>query len=212
MSGKKPTSVNHLPVFSSIGEPQFVPRLTERKRRLVVFGTRGRRIEVYKRSTHDVNRICCLLDIQEIVDIGRSVDFDFAEALDVPVAVYGELPGDQLSSILLDAIAGVIDYPASMLGKSTIFASYCSHGVVPILAHYGDRQPSDGLVPNLHYWFTEVPTESANLRTAQVIADNAVRWYGEHNAMAHSKRLEACLASVGGHSPEHVGSLEPVAL
>jgi len=63
MSGRESSAQNHLPVFSSIGEPRSTSSLNERRRRLVVFGTRGRRIEVYKRSAADLNRICAALDV-----------------------------------------------------------------------------------------------------------------------------------------------------
>ncbi len=46
-------------MFSSIGEPHENPRpLSARRRRLVVFGTSGRRVQVYRRSADDLNRVC----------------------------------------------------------------------------------------------------------------------------------------------------------
>jgi hypothetical protein len=189
MSGKPATS---LPVFSSIGEPQLTLPLNERRRRLVVFGTRGRRIEVYRRSAADLNRICRRLGIEEIVDIGRSVDFNIESVVDAAVLRCGELPGSEVSEVLLDAVAGIIDYPASMLGKSTIFAAYCSHRVIPIVANYSDPTPAEGLERDRHYWLTDVESESLNLATGQVLADNALAWYQAHSLSAHARTLAAC--------------------
>jgi len=182
-----------LPVFSSIGEPVAAPPLAERCRRLIVFGTRGRRIEVYKRSSADLNRICQRLGITEILDIGRFIEFDFAGQLHVPVRALGELPGAEVSRLLLDAVAGVIDYPASMLGKSTIFAAYCAHRVMPIVAPYGDSTPADGLEADRHYWLTDVQSSRLSLDAGQVIADNAFAWYQSHTLAAHAETFAACL-------------------
>jgi hypothetical protein len=189
MSGKPANTVTSLPVFSSIGEPESTRPLNARRRRLVVFGTRGRRIEVYKRSADDLNRICRRLGIEEIVDIGRSVDYNIDSVVDVPVVTCGELPGAEVSELLLDSVAGVIDYPASMLGKSTIFAAYCSHRVIPIIANYSDPVPAEGLEQDRHYWLTDVDSESVDLATGQVLADNALAWYRTHSLSTHAKAL-----------------------
>jgi hypothetical protein len=192
MSRKGTDLVNHLPVFSSIGEPKSVRPLAERKRRLVVFGTRGRRIEVYRRSTSAINWTCRYLEIEEIVDIGRAVEFDFANAFDVPVVERGELADEEVSELLLDSVAGMIDYPASMLGKSTIFAAYCSHRLMPIVATYGAGLEADGLEAGRHYWLSTNRAESAPLAW-QAVADSALAWYQSHSLVMHERRLAACL-------------------
>ena len=189
MRGKYSPAPNHVAVFSSIGEPQSTAPLHERRRRLVVFGTRGRRIEVYNRSAADLNRICATLRIEEIVDIGRSVDFDISTTLKVPVVTCGELPAPEVSEVLLDSVAGVIDYPASLLGKSTIFAAYCSHRVIPIVNYYGDTRPADGLESGTHYWLTSISGREVSLGSGQLIADRAFDWYQSHNLSEHARRL-----------------------
>lgn len=197
LSGNTTARAYSLPVFSSIGEPAITPPLAGRRRRMVVFGTRGRRIEVYKRSSADLNRICHRLGVTEILDIGRTIDFDIANVINVPVMTLGELPGAEVSCLLLDTVAGVLDYPASMLGKSTIFAAYCAHRVIPIIATYGDATPSEGLVANRHYWLTDVESERLDLEIGQMIADNAFAWYQTHNLSTQVKTLAACLCGNG---------------
>lgn len=195
MSRKELSEPHHLAVFSSIGEPQSAAPLNERRRRLVVFGTRGRRIEVYKRSAADLNRICAELCIEEIVDIGRSVDFAVASIVDVPVVPCGELPASGVSDVLLDSVAGVIDYPASMLAKSTIFAAYCSHRMIPIVANYGDGHSADGLEAGTHYRLSGVASERLSMTSGQLMADRAFEWYQSHCLSAHARRLAASLLS-----------------
>lgn len=193
LSTDETTRAYNLPVFSSIGEPDAAPTLAERRRRIIVFGTRGRRVEVYRRSAAELNRICDRLGIAEILDIGRTVDFDFAAEINTPVTVCGELPGAEVSRLLLDSVAGVIDYPAFILGKSTIFAAYCAHRVIPIVATFGDVSPADGLEADRQYWLADVESKRLDLDAGQVIADNAFAWYQTHNLSTHAKTLAACL-------------------
>lgn len=193
MKSKESSKPNHLAVFSSIGEPKSAAPLNERRRRLVVFGTRGRRIEVYKRSAADLNRICDALGIEEIIDIGRSVDFDISSVVKVPVVTCGELPASEVSDVLMDSVAGVIDYPARMLGKSTIFAAYCSHRMIPIVADDGDGRSADGLEAGANYWLSSIAGEQLTPASGQLIADRGFDWYQSHNLSVHARTLAAWL-------------------
>jgi len=197
MSGNGDRRTHNLPVFSSIGEPQSPPPLKNRRRRLVVFGTGGRRIEVYRRSSADLNRICSTLGIEEVLDIGEPIDKRAFEALSVRSSVAGLRPSGEVSELLLDSVAGVIDYPAAVLGKSTIFAAYCSHRVIPIVASYDDASPADGLESNEQYWLTDVQTERVSFDAGQAVADRALDWYRQHNLSTHAKLLAACLLGNG---------------
>jgi hypothetical protein len=199
MSGNGARQTHHLPVFSSIGEPHSPPALKDRRRRLVVFGTRGRRIEVYRRSTADLNRICRALEIEEVLDIGQPIDneFDneFFRCLAVRSSVLGPLSNAAVSELLLDSIAGVIDYPVAILGKSTIFAAYCSHRMIPIVATHGDATPADGLEAYSHYWLTSARSEQLNLDEGQDIANRALVWYRKHDLSTHAQVIGSAVAS-----------------
>ena len=184
-----------LPVFSSIGEPDSVLPLMERSRKLVVFGTLGRRIQVYRRSAESLNRICHDLGIDEILDIGRPIDIDLSRMMRVPVTACGEMPGDSVSRLLSDAIAGVLDYPVEVLAKSTIFAAYCAHRMIPVIAAYGNSQQPDGLEADTHYWLSDVHSEGVSLGAGQVVADNAYNWYQTHTLSIHAQALATCLSA-----------------
>lgn len=194
-----------LPVFASIGEPAESPKpLSARRRRLVVFGTRGRRALVYRRSAADLNRVCRALAIEEVWDIGRDMDLDPSRLIDAPVVLRGGMPGHEVQEILLDSIAGAIDYPADMLGKSTIFAAYCAHRMIPLVAGYGeDAGSADGLVAGTHYHMLAhggVPKRTSrnaapglSLSSGQALADRAFDWYQDHTLAAHARMLAASL-------------------
>jgi hypothetical protein len=189
------SSIVSLPVFSSIGERALTLPLSERARRMVVFGTRGRREQVYKRSAAQLNRICRRLGINEVFDIGRAVEFDISQLIDARVKICGETAASEISNILSDSIAGVIDYPAGMLGKSTIFAAYASHRVIPIVADSASTKPADGLEPSIHYWLSDIDSESLCIASGQQIADNAYGWYQAHSLSVHARVLAECLTA-----------------
>ena len=160
---------------------------------MVVFGTRGRRVLVYERSRTHLNRICKELEIEEIVDIGRPIGLNFTSDLHARVVAHGELQAGDASRLLLDAIAGVVDYPVALLGKSGVFAAYCAYRLVPIVANFGDEIPADGLERDRHYWLTDIASEKLNLGDGQCVADQAHAWYHTHNLEAHARALAACL-------------------
>ncbi len=179
--GKLPPTFS-LPVFSSIGESEEVSSLTKRQRRLVIFGTYGRRLPIYQKSHHILSQIVRELEIKEILDIGKPLPLNLEQIAGVPVVSLGEQPASAIASFLLDAVAGVIDYPASILAKSTIFAAYCAHGILPIVVRTQNvTEEIDGLIPSKHYCLPEWQSQSLNMMTAQEIASNAYLWYQGHN-------------------------------
>jgi hypothetical protein len=179
-----------MPVFSNIGEAQNLPILHKRKQRLVIFGTYGRRLPIYQKSHHILSKIVQDLAIQEILDIGKPLSLTLTKIADVPIVELGERSASDISSLLLDAVAGVIDYPANLLAKSGIFAAYCAHGLLPIIV--GTESVSkeiDGLIPGKHYWLPEWESQSLQMAIAQDIASNAYVWYQGHNLAVNAQTI-----------------------
>lgn len=195
LSGGAQSQIRVLPIFSNVGEPQCLLPLSERCRRLVVFGTLGRRIEVYRRSKDSLRRICSRLGVEEIVDIGRPLDFDIEEVMGMTVRALGEVSAREVSHALQDAIAGVLDYPAELLAKSGIYAAYCAHKLIPVIATYGTASKADGLLPGEHYWVSTSPVEGLDLDVGQAIADKALDWYKTHNLSTHAQVFASHLTS-----------------
>lgn len=193
-----------LPVFSSIGEPDKSTKpLCSRRRRLIVFGTPGRRLQVYKRSAEGLNRICRELSIEEVWDIGGEMGLEPARFVNVPVVVCGEIPGREACDIFLDSIAGVIDYPADMLGKSTIFAAYCAHRMIPLVAAQNDSSPADGLLIGVHFSMLH-DGDALSMSFGQRLADNAFDWYQQHGLAAHSTLLATSLGHDSASAREYL--------
>lgn len=187
ISGGKHHQVPAIPVFSNIGEPEKLLPLSKRQQRLVVFGSVANRAIVYRQSPAVINYVCQRLNIQEIWDVGNPTGADLSSITKVPILEIGQQPAEKVSAILADSIAAFSDYNPDFLAKSTIFASYCAHRLLPINAK-SSTSVVDDIQPNQHYW---VPNPQKNDELTEVnmqaIADNAYSWYQNHNLSIHAK-------------------------
>jgi len=178
LSNGKHTQIPTLPVFSNIGEPKNISPLSERSRQLVVFGGGGPRTRVYQQSHPALERACQVLEIEKIIDIGPPLGFDPTPISGVPILSMGIQPPEKISRILSEAVAGFFNYPLDFLAKSTIFAAYCAHGLLPIGVHY-EGNNVDGLVAETHYWLAD-RDKNMTLLEGQEVANNAYSWYQGH--------------------------------
>jgi hypothetical protein len=171
------------PVFSTVGEPPEPPPLAGRARRIVLFGGRGARARAWGELRPDLLAACRALGAEEIADVGPPLE-SAEESLDgIPVRRLGALPAAEVSRLLLGSRAGFVAYPAFFLPKSTIFAAYCAHGVLPIQA-WRRRSRAGGTAPR---W-------TAGSGDPQAIASAAHAWYREHSLERQAERFHALLA------------------
>ncbi|OUL30809.1 hypothetical protein BV375_13445 [Nostoc sp. 106C] len=179
----KHNQIPALPVFSNIGEPDKVLPLPERQQRLVIFGSVANRSRVYQNCQTTLDYVCNELSIQEIWDVGTPTELTPSSIGKIPILEVGEQPANKVSDILADSVAGFSDYNPDFLAKSTIFASYCAHRLLPINAK-GSTSVIDGIEPSTHYW---VPNSQKNVLVDEVgrqaIADNAYSWYLTHRLL-----------------------------
>jgi len=192
LSRGKHAKIPALPVFSNVGEPDYVPPLVERSRRLVVFGGCGPRSRVYQRSHLALEQTCRDLEIEEIVDIGPSLGFEIQPVNGTLVTCLGVKTGQETSSLLSSSVVGFFDYPAEFLAKSTIFAAYCAHRVIPVGVFY-EGLNVDGLEPGIHYWLGDRHQDAMSLLGGQVVADNAYAWYQTHHLSVQARTFATCL-------------------
>lgn len=195
LSPGKHETIPTLPVFSTVGEPEHRPPLAERPRRLVVFGGRGPRSRVYERSRLALERTCRDLEITEILDIGPSLGFAIEPVNGTPITPLGVKAPQEISRLLSSAVVGFFDYHAEFLAKSTIFAAYCAHRVLPVGVFYEGQNDVDGLEAGKHYWLANREQERLNLSLGQVVADNALAWYEAHNVTTQAQFYTALLTS-----------------
>jgi len=85
----------------------------------------------------------------------------------------------EISDLLSDSIVGFFDYSLEFLAKSTIFAAYCAHRLLPVGAVYPGKDV-DGLGAGKHYWIADTHPDPMSLLLGQLVADNAYTWYQQH--------------------------------
>lgn len=188
----KHTAIPSLPVFSNIGETEQVPLLAERRRRLVVFGGASRRQMVYQRSLAALEQTCQELEIEEILDIGPPINLEISQIGGLPLVALGKRPTSEISQILSNSLAGFFDYHTEYLAKSTIYAAYSAHRMIPVGIFY-TTAPADGLAAGKHYWLADRAEEKLSLTIGQAIADNAYTWYQTHSLSSQAKVFAAQL-------------------
>ncbi|MBW4620821.1 MAG: hypothetical protein KME17_15875 [Cyanosarcina radialis HA8281-LM2] len=194
LSPEKHSSVPILPVFSNITEPDNAPPSIERARKLSIFGHPHGRLQVYQQQIKAIERLCHSLEIEEIYDIGIPIDSMPSQINGIPIVEVGAARPDKVSEILLDSIAGFLGYHLPQyLAKSTIFAAYAAHRLIPVLTS-GAAFPIDGLEAGKHYWVANGELGNLSLDKGQAIADRAYNWYQTHTLSAQSQIFAAQLA------------------
>jgi hypothetical protein len=177
-----------LPVFSTVGEAPAAAPLSARARRLIVFGGPGNRARAYRELRPEIVRACRALEIEEICDVGPEGGGP-APGFPVRVRRLGPLPGAEVSALLAGSLAGFIGYPAPFLPKSTIFAAYCAHGMLPVCAWPWPRRKVEPAPP---FWRPDAGVRGSDL---QETADRARSWYGGHDLERHAALYRGLLSS-----------------
>lgn len=142
------------PVFSTVGEPPEVPPFRDRPKTLIVFGGAGVRRRTWGEHREDLLAACRALEIEEVVDIGPPAGLP-PELPGLPVRVLGPLPEEEVSRRMLGARAGFLAYPSGFLPKSTIYAAYCAHGLLPVCAPGGVGDDPETAAAAARSWYLE---------------------------------------------------------
>ncbi|MEL7067611.1 MAG: hypothetical protein AAGN15_03035 [Cyanobacteria bacterium J06581_3] len=179
-----------IPDFSTIGEPKptELKPLKQRQRRLVVFGSSDR-IRAYQNRDR-LLATCKALNIPEIYDIGAPQKLDPRSFSPLTFTEIGFQPAERVQTILLDSIAGLIDYSKfpGDLGKSSVFAAFCAHGLMPICTAYNPSEP-DGIFADKQYAIAGKTLTSYSPAQCQTIADQARTWYCQHDLASNARQF-----------------------
>lgn len=186
-----------MPIICTIGEPKTIVPLSDRPRRMMVFGHPNSRCLVYERDRDLLLQACRELEITAIDDIGVSTGIEnLATSLPIPVQVHGVLSAEEIQERLQGAIAGFTSFiPPNYLAKSSVYAAFCAYGIIPIMAQ-GATQATDGLVAQKHYWVVG-QGEALTWERGIAIAQNATVWYHRHNLAAYTRTLYERLKAEG---------------
>lgn len=170
------------PVFSTMGEPKELSRLSERKPWLVLFGGGAWTTAAVTRQAVLLDRACVALKCDRIIAIGARGKLTWSGRSTFEET--GVLPPAEVSAILRQARAGYLGYFSGYLGKSTIFAAYCAHGLLPLFPEHNASE-ADGVWQGEHYLTVDdLQTDTAPVGFQQV-TENVRRWYAGHT-LAHT--------------------------
>jgi hypothetical protein len=172
-----------LPVFSTVGEPAAVSPLAARAHRMVIFGGAGVRARAYQRQAQGLAEACRALGLDEVWDVGPPGNAaPPAEVAGRPLRRLGELPAAQVHALLGESLAGFVAYPPRFLAKSTVFAAYCAHGMLPLCGALAPDDDEDDEVPP----FWQPNRQPAAPEELQALTDQARTWYRSHTAAVHA--------------------------
>ena len=180
-----------LPVFSTVGEPSSPPAFEARAPSLVVFGTPGLRQRAYGELRPALERACRALGCEEIWDIGPPSELPGVRLGPSRIEALGLLPPREVSARLAEARAGFLAYPAAFLPKSSVFAAYAAHGLLPVTAWRRDRR--SGPLRDGEQFLTVDRLETDRPACAEV-ARAAHAWYGRHSL---ARQVEAFARLLG---------------
>ena len=185
-------TVGTLAVFSTLGEPIAALAYGQRQPQMVVFGSANWRQEAYTRYLPELKEACARLRIERVVDIGAPVSS--RPDLSVPFVEAGVLAASEASTLMSQSRAGFFTYPIAHIGKSTIFAAYCAHGMTPVTIAANLLDGDENLRPNSHF-LAGVASPAADEATLAAVASAAQLWYQQHRLEIHACRMFDALAA-----------------
>jgi len=183
-----------MPICSSVGELAELPAV--RNRTLVVFGSDAVRTNTWRAASDSLFRWARAAGL-ELHDIGAPVrDAAILAALQAHgVVQHGRLASGRIHALLGEASYGALAYSPHDVAKSSIFAAYCAHGMVPVLLP-GTAGSYDGLVSGTHY-LQGVPVADPLPADVAGMARAAFDWYQGHSVAACAEAIDDLLRPAG---------------
>jgi len=185
-------TIEVFPVFSNFGEPSEITPLSRRPSQAVIFGKFGRGICNRAERWEAIARVCDYLGIQKLVIVGGAV----TELSNYPVKIecHAVVSALEASRLLSRSRVGFLDYFDGYLGKSGIFAAFCSHGVLPVLLASNSSEP-DGLRENRHFLVASSLEHALPLPRQQAVAADALQWYSSHDLSKTATAIATAIES-----------------
>jgi hypothetical protein len=184
--------VDRMPVFSAAGETDPLAPFERRNPAMVVFGLPGSRKAAYQKLAA-AQDLVQTLGIQEILDIGPEIDPP-SHVGNVQVKRVGWLSIEELSQVFSSAQFGFVTHDWFCLGKSSVFASYCAQGTIPVLAGPFPEE-IDGLQDGVQV-VTPRTAESVRNSGWESCSRAAWTWYMGHRLRVHAERYAKWLGAV----------------
>jgi hypothetical protein len=190
IAGIEESRIVKLPVLSTVGEPDELPPARTRKRQMVVFGRPNSRDMVFSRCLPVLERICRSLGIERVLEVGPDASRR-EHGLPAVVESTGALAPAEVSAILRESLFGFIALDTGMLSKSSVFAAYCAHGIVPLVAG-SEGGEADGLYANRQYLGTPLKAGIGG-EQLETVSQSAHTWYRGHGVAAQASQYAGIL-------------------
>ena len=194
-----------LPVVSTVGEPEAIAPFDKRARTAIVFASPGVEKTLYANCGAALEQAVNSLGIERIIDIGGRRQAPPSSVSGAPVTALGRLPAAQISALMCDASYGFLYYDASRMGKSTVFAAYAAHGLVPVCFGSGSIV-RDGLDEGRELLVS--PSKAVSDEDGRRIQTSVKAWYQAHSIARLVDRV-ALLSGVIVQAPSDGQSTAP---
>jgi hypothetical protein len=167
---------------------------------MVVWGSGAAKTRIYGEHRDALERAVRACEIRSVVDIGTHAPNRPAAICGAHVTALGVAAPSMLGEALSRARLGMFRYPPRFLGKSSIFAAFCAHGLPALpLWSANDADPRDGLQAGVHY--IECDHDRApDAERLEQIAHRAAQWYSGHDSRAHADRIDFVLERLAAMS------------
>ncbi len=190
MRASSEPEVKVFPVFSNFGDAPNRAALAKRGSQAVWFGGIGRGAKDRVTGLNRLRAAVGKLAISKVVAVGcKGMNF---ETLGIPIEQHSVLSREAVTHVLSQSRIGILDYYDGYLGKSGIFAAYCSHGLMPLLVA-ANASELDGLQSGRHFLVAASLKDSPPPANLQQIADAASTWYASHDLARTSSAFAAAL-------------------
>jgi len=173
--------VRIIPVFSNFGEPVALPPVPERAPHLILFTSNLAGRNPSPDFWQTLQNAVSSHRVTKVTVIGRPLTAP--PTLTVPIEQTGFLDYALISTLLCQARYGFAYHAPLLFGKSTIFAAFAAHGVIPIVPSPPVSLPED-LQNGEHYLSS---TDNPLQRDLQKIQNKLIAWYQPHNLKATAK-------------------------
>ena len=200
MAQNPPCPVNAMPVFSTIGEAA-ADVMTARPSRLAIFCRADMANDIYGPWHAALALFCSDAGITHIDDIGGRHQPPPTRIGPAQVTSHGRLPAEAISALLTQARFGMLAYAHMPLAKSTLFAAYAAHGVIPLCASAA-APTGDGLVAGVN--FVHMVEMDARHPTGKIdvaaTAAAAHAWYAPHGLPQQANAIATQISQLAGRA------------
>lgn len=168
--------LSFLPTCSNMGESQDAPKPENRPLQVVVFGSPGKRRHAHALVASQGGYRRLFGANVSVIDIGELMQLP--DKIAAEVSALGPLHVAVIQNHLLSSRFGIFYSEPDQFSKSGVFAAYCAHGVVPIIAHGTPDQP-------IHYLTLEDITScSRRFANPDAVWQSCRTWHHQFSASA----------------------------